>query len=116
MSKSIKLNSGHDMPIMALGTWLHKYDFENQMADAVVYAINKGYRHIDCAYIYLNESEIGGAFKRTIGKTVKREDLFITAKLWNHSHQPDQVEAACDQSLRELGLDYVDLYLMHFPT
>ena len=125
------------MPIMALGTWLHKYDFENQMADAVVYAINKGYKHIDCAYIegvllsfciyyrniwvkpfqsYLNETEIGGAFARTIGKTVKREDLFITAKLWNHSHQPDQVEAACDQSMRELGLDYLDLYLMHFPT
>ena len=50
-SATIKLNSGHDMPIMALGTWLHKYDFENQMADAVVYAINKGYKHIDCAYI-----------------------------------------------------------------
>ena len=65
---------------------------------------------------YLNETEIGGAFARTIGKTVKREDLFITAKLWNHSHQPDQVEAACDQSMRELGLDYLDLYLMHFPT
>jgi len=116
MSKTVKLNSGYEIPVLGLGTWLHKYDFENQMGDAVVYAIKKGYRHIDCAYIYLNESEIGAALGKVIGSVVKREELFIVGKLWNHSHQPDQVEAACDQTMRELGVDYLDMYLMHFPT
>ena len=59
---------------------------------------------------------MGEALKKTIGKVVKRNELFITGKLWNHSHHPDEVEKACQQSLDELGIEYFDLYLMHFPT
>lgn len=104
------------MPVLGVGTWLHKKDFDTQMSDAVEYAIKVGYRHIDVAYIYLNEPEVGVALRNSIGKTVERKDLFITGKLWNHSHATDQVEAACQQSLDELGIEYFDLYLMHFPT
>jgi len=60
------------------------------MTDAIEYAIKSGYRHVDCAYVYLNEPEIGIAFKNTIGKVVDRKDMFITSKLWNHSHAADE--------------------------
>lgn len=107
-----KLNSGYTIPVLGLGTWRSESPI---VGNAVEYAISKaGYRHIDCARIYGNEKEIGSAFKKVIGSSVKREDLFVTSKLWNTNHRPDEVEKACIQTLKDLRLEYLDLYLMHW--
>jgi len=82
----------------------------------VKYAISIGYRHIDCAAIYQNEDEVGRAIKASISDgTVEREELFIVSKLWNSHHHPDYVSDGLKESLKSLGLDYLDLYLMHSP-
>lgn len=113
MKELIFLN-GDQLPSIGLGTWLSKKD---EVYSAVVEAIQIGYRHIDCAYIYQNEAEIGEALKYVIqSRIVKREDLFITSKLWNSDHAPDRVEAAIRKSLNNLQLDYLDLYLIHWPV
>lgn len=84
------------------------------MRAAVAYALNNGYRHIDAAYCYGNEEEVGLGLKDAFeaGK-VKREDVFVTTKLWCTDHT--RVEEGLDKSLKLLGLEYVDLYLMHWP-
>ena len=112
-SKTVKLNNGKDIPLVGLGTWKSP---EGQVYEAVKAAIDVGYRHFDCAYAYGNEEEVGRALKETIaaGK-VKREELFITSKLWNTYHKRERVHLCLDQSLKALGLDYLDLYLMHWP-
>ncbi len=110
---TMKFSNGDQMPVLGLGTWLSK---PSEVYNAVIEAIRTGYRHIDCAFIYKNEKEIGKALRFVMSKgIVRREDLFITSKLWNNSHSPEQVEPAIRQSLKDLQLDYLDLYLIHWP-
>jgi diketogulonate reductase-like aldo/keto reductase len=80
---------------------------------AVEYALKIGYRHIDTARIYNNESDVGAALRKS---GVKREDVFITTKLWNSDHGYESALRACDESLKRLGLKYLDLYLIHWPV
>ena len=101
------------MPAVGYGCWKVAKD---KAADLVESVIKAGYRHIDGACDYGNEKEVGQGIRNAIGSgLVKREELFVTSKLWNTFHDPQHVEAACRKSLDDLGLDYLDLYLIHFP-
>ncbi|CAN4125888.1 unnamed protein product [Withania somnifera] len=109
---AITLNSGFKMPMMGLGVWrMEGKDIKNLLINA----IKIGYRHFDCAADYQNEAEVGEALAEAFQTgLVKREDLFITTKLWNSDH--GHVLEACKDSLKKLRLDYLDLYLVHFPV
>jgi len=111
---SLTLNSGFKVPVVGLGTYLSK---PGEVATAVTEAIKVGYRHIDCAYSYQNEDEIGQAIQDSIkAGIVKREDLFITTKLFCTFMRADLVKKGFEESLTKLKLTYVDLFLIHFPT
>ncbi|XP_037031486.1 1,5-anhydro-D-fructose reductase-like [Bradysia coprophila] len=111
--ETIKLNDGYEMPIFGLGTMFAKEDVGIQ---AVKDAVDLGYRHFDTAHLYGNEKQVGDGIRAKIAEgVVKREDIFVVTKLWNTYHEPDKVELACRNSCNKLGLDYIDLYLMHSP-
>ncbi|KIY04146.1 uncharacterized protein Z520_00838 [Fonsecaea multimorphosa CBS 102226] len=106
-----RLNTGAEIPALGFGTWQAE---RGKVREAVEHAIKAGYRHIDCAYAYGNEREVGEGIRAGIEAAgIKRSDLFVTTKLWCTYHT--RVEHALDKSLNLLGLDYVDLYLMHWP-
>ncbi|XP_021738739.1 NADP-dependent D-sorbitol-6-phosphate dehydrogenase-like [Chenopodium quinoa] len=109
---AIKLNNGFKMPIIGLGVWrMDGKDVKN----LILNAIKIGYRHFDSAAFYQNEAEVGVALAEAIQTgLVKREDLFITTKLWSSDH--GHVHEACKDSLKQLQLDYLDLYLVHLPV
>lgn len=111
--KSITFSNGDQMPMIGLGTWKSK---PGEVYQAVLWAIESGYRHIDCAAIYNNEKEVGQALQKAFSDNlVKREEMFITSKLWNSNHRLDDVVPAIKSTLKDLRLDYLDLYLIHWP-
>ncbi len=107
--------TGAKMPAIGLGTFGSDRYSGEAVAAAVEDAIALGYRHIDCAAVYGNERLIGEALQQAIAQGVRREELWITSKLWNDRHSEADVIPACEQSLRDLQLDYLDLYLIHWP-
>lgn len=106
----ITMNNGIDIPALGFGVW----QMENlqECEDAVVKAIHTGYRMIDTASIYMNETAVGAAIKNS---GVDREDLFITSKLWVQDHGYDKAKSAFQRTLDRLQLDYLDMYLLHWP-
>ena len=110
-----KLYTGAEIPAIGLGTYGSDRFSAEEIADAVLGAANLGYRHFDCAAVYGNEKEIGASFKKIIEDGLPREEFWVTSKLWNDSHAEEDVIPTCKQTLADLQLDYLDLYLVHWP-
>jgi len=112
-TNTLSFSNGDTMPALGLGTWKSE---PGEVGRALHAALEIGYRHIDCAAIYGNEPEIGQALFRAIDSgEVARGDLWITSKLWNSEHAPEDVRPALEQTLSDLRLESLDLYLMHWP-
>ncbi|XP_076283411.1 aldo-keto reductase family 1 member A1 isoform X2 [Lasioglossum baleicum] len=109
---SVRLLSGYDMPTVGLGTWQAKPE---EIENAVTTALDVGYRHIDTAFNYNNEDAIGTVLKKWFANGGKRENLFITTKLPHYGNRPSEVEKYIQLSLEKLGLEYLDMYLIHMP-
>ncbi|MDD4924725.1 MAG: aldo/keto reductase [Dehalococcoidales bacterium] len=110
LNTKITLNNGVRMPVLGLGTWQIT---GKKAEETVLSALNIGYKHIDTATAYHNETDIG---KALVKSGIPREEIFITTKLWNSDHGHDKAIAACEKSLKNLGLSYADLYLIHWPV
>jgi len=114
INTKIKLNNGVEIPLLGLGTW--EITEGETIIDTIRLAISKGYRHIDTARIYGNEKGVGKGLKLSLEEQgLTREDIFITTKLWINSFKYERALKAFNRSLNNLGLDYVDLYLLHWP-
>jgi len=112
--QALRFSNGDTMPALGLGTWQAP---PGDVGGAVRAALELGYRHIDCAAIYGNEPEVGAALSQAFADgLVRREDLWITSKLWNDAHAPADVGPALERTLADLGLTYLDLYLIHWPV
>ena len=109
------LSSGARIPGLGLGTFGSDHVSHSAVADAVRYALSIGYRHLDCASVYNNEAHIGRALKDLFAESLRRDEVWITSKLWNDKHDENDVVAACQKSLSDLQIDYLDLYLIHWP-
>ena len=110
------LNNGVQIPGVGFGTFANE-GAKGETYKAVMCALKVGYRHLDCAWFYLNEAEVGDAIRDFLAETpsVKREDIFVTTKVWNHLHEPEEVKWSMESSLKKMGLDYIDLFLVHWP-
>nr|XP_012298821.1 putative aldo-keto reductase family 1 member C8 isoform X3 [Aotus nancymaae] len=115
-SRSVRLNDGHLMPVLGFGTYAPEHTPKSKAGEATQVAIDVGFRHIDAAYFYQNEEEVGKAIREKIADgTVRREDVFYTTKLWTTFFRPELVRPALERSLKKLQLDYVDLFIIHNP-
>jgi len=110
-SPTLLLRSGRTIPQLGLGVWQAPAGATTR--EAVTTALRLGYRHIDTARIYQNEADVGAAIKEC---GIPREQIFVTTKLWNDDHGHDKALRAFDASAKRLGLDYIDLYLIHWPV
>jgi diketogulonate reductase-like aldo/keto reductase len=114
VSHKLLLQNRRTIPALGFGTYRSRPD---EVGEAVKYAIKCGFRHVDCAKIYLNQKEVGVALREAMKENnLRREDLFVTSKLWPTDQHPDHVEKACSDTLEELQLDYLDLFLIHWPV
>jgi alcohol dehydrogenase (NADP+) len=112
--RQLVFQNGDRMPALGLGTWKSK---PGEVYQAVRDALRIGYRHFDCAAIYENEPEIGQAFRDAfVAGEVRREDIWVTSKLWNTAHRRQHVRPALEKTMADLQLDYLDLYLVHWPV
>jgi len=109
------LSTGARMPAIGLGTFGSDHVSHQAVADAVGYAASVGYRHFDCASVYGNEDRIGHALQKILKGDLRRNEVWITSKLWNDKHGEKDVIPSCEKSLMDLQLDYLDLYLVHWP-
>ncbi|MEM9016799.1 MAG: aldo/keto reductase [Verrucomicrobiota bacterium] len=114
MSETLEVRDGGQFPTVGLGTWKIPHEI---LPGLIPDAVNAGYRHLDCACDYGNEAAVGEGIRKAIDAgNCSRDDLWVTSKLWNTYHHPDHVRPACERSLSDLGLDELDLYLVHFPV
>lgn len=109
------LSNGTRMPVVGMGTFGSDKYSADVVAAAVIEAAALGYRHFDCASVYGNEAQVGASLQAVMHRGVRREELWITSKVWNDSHGDGDVVRSCKQSLKDLQLAYLDLYLVHWP-
>ena len=110
-----RLATGAILPAIGLGTFGSDHVTAEQVGSAVRGAAEAGYRHFDCASVYGNEPEVGASLEAVFAGGIRREDVWVTSKLWNDRHSEDDVIASCRKSLADLRLEYLDLYLVHWP-